>query len=106
MGLRGLRGGRRGLPRGLWQARLGVRGRPGESSNRDIQGGGVPSWLRSSSSCMRRAKMSDTELRSSEASITVVVIGGEQSANLSGHSVILQQEALAGGGGEGGHFMI
>ena len=32
----------------------------------------------------------------------VVVIGGEESANLGGHSVILQEKALARGGGERG----
>lgn len=41
------------------------------SLNTDIQVGEVPSWLRSSSSCILRARMSDTVvLRSSDDSIT------------------------------------
>lgn len=75
-GLAGLRGRQWGL-QGLWADRRDVhwRGKAGDfvlfSSNIDIQVGDMPSWLRSSSSCILRAKMSDTVLlRSSDDSIT------------------------------------
>lgn len=75
-GVAGLRGRRWGL-QGLWPNRRDVhwRGKAGFfvlfSSNIDIQVGDMPSWLRSSSSCILRAKMSDTVLlRSSDDSIT------------------------------------
>lgn len=62
---------------GLWPERREVQGRGRTvllglfSSNTDIQVGDVPKWLRSSSSCILRARMSDTVvLRSLDDSIT------------------------------------
>lgn len=70
-GLRGCRLCRRGL--GEWGGRClrfrGVLG--GSSANRDIQWGGESSWVLSSNSSIRRARMSVTVPMSSEASITV-----------------------------------